>query len=68
MQENPIRPPNGFWAGYSYKHTLLEAQNHIQRKQVTVLLLLDYIKAFDMVDSSILMRKLAHYGVTFIMV
>ena len=66
MQENPIRPPNGFWAGYNYKHALLEAQKYIQRalerKQVTALLLLNYIEAFDMVDSSILMRKLVHYG------
>ena len=57
----------GFRAGHSCEHALLEAQYHIrqalERKQVAALLLLDYSKAFDMVDSSILLRKLEHYGV-----
>ena len=57
----------GFRAGHSCEHALLEAQHHIrralERKQVTALLLLDYSKAFDMVDSNILLRKLEHYGI-----
>ena len=52
----------GFRAGHSCEHALLEAQHHIlqalERKQVAALLLLDYSKAFDMVASEILLRKL----------
>ena len=48
---------HGFRAGNSCEHALLEAQYHIgralERKQVAAILLMDYGKSFDMVDSSI---------------
>ena len=57
----------GFRAGHSCEHALLEAQHCIlksmERKQVTALLLLDFSRAFDMVDFDILLEKLEHYGV-----
>ena len=57
----------GFRAGHSCEYALLEAQHHIlqalERKKIAALLLLDYSKAFDMVSSEILLRKLEHYGI-----
>ena len=54
----------GFRAGHSCKHALIETQNKInralERKQIAVLLLLDFSKAFDMVDHGILLCKLEH--------
>ena len=57
----------GFRPGRSCEHALLTAQNcllnSLSNKQISVLLLLDYSKAFDMVDHAILIRKLEHYGI-----
>ena len=57
----------GFRAGRSCEQALLTANNEIlstlNKKQVALLLLIDFSKAFDMVDHKILLDKLEHYMV-----
>ena len=61
------RSQYGFRAGHSCEHALLDAQSRIttalDRKQIALLLLIDFSKAFDMVDHGILLNKLEHYGI-----
>ena len=57
----------GFRAGRSCEHALLKAQsillNSLNKNQISLLLLIDFSKAFDMVEHSILISKLGHYGI-----
>ena len=57
----------GFRPGRSCEHALLNAQNSLldslNKRQISLLLLIDFSKAFDMVEHSILFKKLEHYGI-----
>ena len=57
----------GFRQGRSCEHALLNAQNSLldslNKRQISLLLLIDFSKAFDMVEHSILVSKLEHYGI-----
>ena len=56
-----------FRPGRSCEHALLDAQHKVlhsmNKRQVSLLLLIDFSKAFDLVDHDILLRKLEHYGI-----
>ena len=55
----------GFRSGRSCEHALLNAQNilleSLSKRQVSLLLLIDFSKAFDMVEHPILLQKLDHW-------
>ena len=57
----------GFRKGRSCEHALLAAQNELitslSKNQISILLLIDFSKAFDMVDHRILLHKLQNYGI-----
>ena len=57
----------GFRKQHSCEHALLEAQytltKALDNKQISALLLIDFSKAFDMVDHTTLIHKLEHYGI-----
>ena len=57
----------GFRPKHSCEHALLDAQNYLlhtlDKKEIALLLLIDFSKAFDMVDHDILLKKLYFYGV-----
>ena len=57
----------GFRPRRSCEHALLDTTNHLlsslSRKQISLLLMIDFSKAFDMVDHNILLDKLNHYGI-----
>ena len=69
MEENDTLYKNqfGFRAGRSCEHALLAANSKlldtISKNQVALLLMIDFSKAFDLVEHTILLEKLYHYGI-----
>ena len=57
----------GFRTGRSCEHAVLKAQSllldSLNKNQIALLLLIDFSKAFDMVEHTILIKKLQHYGI-----
>ena len=57
----------GFRPGRSCEHALLNAQNEIlhalNKKEIALLLLIDFSKAFDVIEHPIMLKKLEHYGI-----
>ena len=57
----------GFRPGRSCEHALLNDQDtllkSLNNRKVSIILLLDFSKAFGTVDHNILLAKLAHYGI-----
>ena len=55
----------GFRPGRSCEHALPNAKqillDSLSRRQVSLLLLIDFSKAFNMVEHSILLKKIEHY-------
>ena len=67
-KNNTLHPRQyGFRSLHSCEHALLDAQNTILstlgKKQIALLLLIDFSKAFDMVDHTLLLNKLSTYGI-----
>ena len=57
----------GFMSGRSCEHALLKAQQilleSLSKRQVSLLLLIDFSMAFDTVEHSILLKQLENYGI-----
>ena len=59
----------GFRPGRSCEHAFLNAQQillyllSLSRRQVSLLLFIDFSSSVDMIEHSILLKKLKHYGI-----